>query len=223
MQDIFKIVPSYEFEKFEKVINEGQYRDVSLVLAVIDSIFSISAKYESTIKTVDRFAAYVGINRGKDEYTTSEFIDQFENVDSELLANEIFKNRQRTSTRNGILKAEAVKQAIKVLNDNKIETKEDLLNCEYIDMIEMQIRRIKGQGSGITFEYIMMHAGDENRFKPDRHIYTFFQEYLNYGPLTEEKLKDVFFEELIKVKEKYPYFTARSFDGLIWGFIKATY
>ncbi len=223
MHDIFNVVPQEEFAKYEQIINDGLYNDVSLVLSVINSIFSISARYESTIKVVNRFAKYVGIDRAKDEYTTSDFIKQFANVDSEILATDIFKNRQRTSARNGILKAEAVKQVIKVLNNNNIETQKDLLHGEYIDMVEMQIRRVKGQGSGVTFEYLMMNAGDDNRFKPDRHIYTFFEDYLNYGSLTEERLREVFFKELEKVKTKYSYFTARSFDSLIWSFIKATY
>ncbi|MGI6771674.1 MAG: hypothetical protein ACOX5Y_04625 [Acholeplasmataceae bacterium] len=223
MIDIFEVVSKEEFEKYEEIINNGLYNDVSLVLAVINSVFSISARYESTIKVVNRFADYVGIDRSKDEYTTSQFMKQFYDVDSEILANDVFGNRQRTSAVNGILKAEATKQVIKVLNDNKIETQKDLLHCEYIDTVEMQIRRVKGQSSGITFEYLMMNVGDDNRFKPDRHIYTFFGEYLKYGSLTEEKLREVFFNELEKVKEKYPYFTARSFDSLIWTFIKSTY
>jgi hypothetical protein len=41
---------------------------------------------------------------------------------AEELANSVFKNKQRTSTKNGILKAEAISLFAKVLVDSKIET-----------------------------------------------------------------------------------------------------
>lgn len=220
MRNIFEVIPKENFESYKVRVGEGIYRDISLVLAVIDSVFSISSKYESTINVVNRFAEYVNIDRGKDEYTISNFIKQFGVYTGEKLANDIFKNRQRTSTRSGILKAEAVKQIIQILKNNGIETKDDLLNCGDIDQVEKQIREVKGQGSGITFEYIMMHAGDENRFKPDRHIYTFFEKLLMYGLLSEVELEKTFYKELEIVKIKYPFFTARTLDSLIWEFIK---
>lgn len=220
MNNVFKIVPETNFESYRERVQQGIYRDVSLVLAVIDSVYSIASKYESTIKVVNRFAELVNIERGKDDYICSEFLNKFENLTDDELANDIFDNRQRTSTTNGILKAGAVKQIIRIFKDNNIETKHDLLNHSNIDGIKKQVQKVKGQGSGISFEYIMMHAGDLNRFKPDRHIYTFFEKLLNYGPLTEDRLREVFFKELDIVKEKYSYFTARSFDSLIWEFIK---
>ena len=66
----------------------------------------------------------------------------------------------------------------------------------------------------------MMHAGDENRFKPDRQLKKFFEELLGYGTLNNQQLNEVFFKELEIVKAKYPYFTAKSFDSLIWEFMK---
>lgn len=223
MNNIFELIPKQIFESYKVRVEEGIYRDISLVLGVIDSVFSIASKYESTINVVNRFVEYVNIDRTKDEYTTSDFIKQFGTYAGDKLANDIFKNRQRTSTRNGILKAEAVKQIIEIFNNNGIETKGDLLNCEDIDQIEKQVKEVKGQGSGITFEYIMMHAGDENRFKPDRHVYTFFEELLMYGPLSEVELEKTFYKELEIVKMKYPFFTARTLDSLIWEFIKYHY
>lgn len=195
------------------------YEDKSLVLAVIDAIFSISAKYESTIKVVNRFVEHIKLDRINDEYTTSEFMRDFGMVSAEELANDVFNNRQRTSTTNGILKAEAVKQVIQVFATNGIETKEDLLNHKDIRDIERQVKTVKGQGSGVSFEYIMMHAGDETRFKPDRHIYNFFEVELQSGKLIETALAVAFFKQLALVK-RYPYFTARTLDSLIWEYMK---
>lgn len=199
------------------------YKEPSVVIGVIDSIFSIGTKYESTIKVVDRFVEKINIKRNEDDYTTKDFIRDFGTFSDEELANGIFKNRQRTSTVNGMLKSAAVKQVISIFNDNGIQTKKDLLNHKNIKEVERQVRTVKGQRSGVSFDYIMMHAGDENRFKPDRHIYTFFEKILGHGKLTETELEQVFFDELTKVKEVYPFFTARSLDSLIWEYVKFKY
>lgn len=220
MNKIFEVIPKENFKSYQKRTKEGLYPDISLVLAVIDSIFSISSRYESTIKVVNRFATHVNIDKTKDDYTISQFINEFGNYTDEELANDIFNNRQRTSSINGILKAEAVKQIIKIFNKHGIETKTDLLNHNDIKKIEEEVKSVKGQGSGITFYYIMMHAGDENRFKPDRQLKKFFEELLGYGTLNNQQLNEVFFKELEIVKAKYPYFTAKSFDSLIWEFMK---
>ncbi len=223
MKQIFEIIPKETFESYRERVNGNMYTEPSIVIGVIDSIFSIGTKYESTIKVVDRFIENIKINRNEDDYTTKDFIRDFGTFNEEELANNVFKNRQRTSTVNGMLKAAAVKQIINIFNDNGIQTKEDLLNHKNIKEVERQVRTVKGQGSGVSFDYIMMHAGDENRFKPDRHIYTFFEKILGYGKLTETELEQVFFDELAKVKVVYPFFTARSLDSLIWEYVKFKY
>ena len=76
MIDIFEVVSKEEFEKYEEIINNGLYNDVSLVLAVINSVFSISARYESTIKVVNDLLIML-VLMIKDEYTTSQFMKQF--------------------------------------------------------------------------------------------------------------------------------------------------
>lgn len=118
------------------------------------------------------------------------------------------------------MKAGAVKQIITIFDNHGIQTKKDLLHHKNITEVERLVRTVKGQGSGVSFEYIMMHAGDENRFKPDRHIYTFFEDLLGYGKLNEKELEKAFFYELNLVKKLYPFFTARSLDSLMWEHIK---
>lgn len=220
MEKIFKIITPETFKQYAKRVSDGMYNEPSLVIGVIDSVYSISSRYESTINVVNRFVEAIGINRKLEDYTTSDFLDSFGNYTPEQLAYNVFKNRQRTSTKNGVLKSEAVMKIIETLHKNGIETKKDLLNHENINQVEQQIRKVKGQGSGVSFEYIMMHAGDKNRFKPDRHIFTFFEEVLEYGKLSAIELEKKFFNELEIVKIKYPFFTARSLDSLIWEHVK---
>lgn len=216
MEKILQVIAKETFQSYEKIVNEGMYREPSIVIGVIDSVFSIASKYESTIKVVNRFVERIALDRDNEDYTTSDFIRDFSMYSGEELANNIFKNKQRTSAVNGILKAEAVNQIITILNNNNVETKSDLLNHANIKEVERQVRTVKGQGRGVSFEYIMMHSGDVNMFKPDRHIYTFFEDILEYGKLSELELEKAFFNELETVKRIYPFFNARLLDSLVW-------
>jgi hypothetical protein len=196
------------------------YGPKSLVISVIDSVFSIGVKYESTIKVVERFSNHVGINIEKDEYTLEQFLNDYGKYDYVDLATNIFKNRQRTSTRNGILKSEAVVHYIKALHSFGINISKDLLNYEEIEKVRNEITKIPGQKSGVSFAYLMMLSGDSSLFKPDRHIYNFFEDYLGYGKLNESELKQKFDEQYKLIKEEYPAFTIRLLDSLIWTFMK---
>ena len=141
-------------------------------------------------------------------------------MDIDTLTDKVFCNRQRTSSKGGILKSEAVRSVLNILYTFGIETKTDLLNFNNLDAVESEIRKIKGQTTGITFDYIMMHAGDNNRYKRDRQITNFFDIYLGYGKLDEHALRVAFKEQFLIVKEKYPTFTIKSLDNLIWNFIR---
>lgn len=201
---------------FEKRIAEmNDYGYESLVFCVIDSVYSISAKYASTKAVVLRFADYLGKSI-KEQYQISEFVNDFGMTNVNELASDIFKNRQRTSTVNGILKADAVVQFIKVLYTHGIETNYDLLNYTDKDRLMCDIKKIKGQGSGLTFEYLLMLAGDTNTFKPDRHIINFFTNYFHIKDISNENLEKIFREQLEIVKITYPNINVRTLDGVIW-------
>jgi hypothetical protein len=218
MKKINQVISKEYIEEF--LSKSKHYGPKSLVICVIDSVFSIGVKYESTIKVVERFAEYVGINIENDEYTLEQFLDSFQDYTYEQLADDVFKNRQRTSTRNGILKAEAVVHYINILNSNGINTTEDLLNHENITRVRNEIMLIPGQKSGVSFAYVMMLAGDTSLFKPDRHIYSFFESFLGYGKLNEDQLKSKFNEQFKIIKGEYSVFTIRLLDSLIWTFMK---
>jgi hypothetical protein len=145
---------------------------------------------------------------------------EYKEYDYQRLANEVFKNRQRTSTVNGVLKSEAVVRYIKTFAKFGIKTKSDLLQFKDINMLKKEIQKIPGQKSGISFSYVMMLAGDTSLFKPDRHIINFFQFYLDYGELNEVELKVKFNEQLKHIKEDYPQLTTRTLDSIIWHFMK---
>lgn len=84
----------------------------SLPFCVIDSIYSIGVRYETVKKTVNNFCDYnqlqvfrTDINSLPSEniqFSVSDFLNKFGQTDYQELANTVFKNRQRTSSTNGI-------------------------------------------------------------------------------------------------------------------------
>lgn len=201
---------------FEKRISEmNDYGYNSLVFCVIDSVYSIAARYSSTKAVVERFANYLGKSI-KDQYLISDFIKDFGNFEVDDLAENIFKNRQRTSTTNGILKADAVMQFIKVLEAHGIETNEDLLIYKDRYKLMYDVRNIKGQGKGLTFDYVLMLAGDVDTFKPDRHIINFFSIYFGIKDTSNKNIEALFRKQLKIVKNEYPNINVRTLDGVIW-------
>ena len=212
------MIGSQFIDRFLSEIKYYGYK--SLVLNVIDAVYSISAKYESTLKVVERFAKVVNIDVEQGEYSLVQFVNDFGTYDYESLANGIFKNRQRTSATNGILKAEAVVRYIKTLMEFHINNKEDLLNYPNKNEIRKMIGLIPGHRSGIAFSYLLMLSGDTSTFKPDRHMFNFFGNFLEYGALDEDDLRKAFEEQLKIIRMSYPKFTIRTLDSMIWNYMK---
>lgn len=215
-KNIFDIIDDDFFKKGQSEMVEYGYQ--SLVFCVIDSVFSIAANYTSTKNVVKRFAEHAG-KTIFDEYLISDFVNEFDNPTGRELLKQVLNNRQRTSTRNGILKSEAVIEFIRVLFDNQIETKSDLLKYRNREKILKDIKKIKGQSKGTTFDYLLMLSGDEGVFKRDRHIIKFFSDYFHIKDTSYDNLKKEFEKQLDIVLNKYPKFNIRTLDSVIWKFM----
>jgi hypothetical protein len=104
----------------------------SLPLCIIDAVFSIGVRYAGTTKTVIRWAKsqvpeWPLYQRGiSKEHGVSELIEAMSPHTDEELANRFFGNRQRTSTKNGILKSEAVRKFAVALRQAGIELFSDV-------------------------------------------------------------------------------------------------
>jgi hypothetical protein len=95
-----------------------EYFYQSLPLCVIDAVYSIGVKYGGVRNVVKRYCDHFGLQefrnvRGQvpspnDQEPLSALVEKMSTLGIERFTAEIFKNRQRTSSRNGILKAEAV-------------------------------------------------------------------------------------------------------------------
>jgi hypothetical protein len=162
-----------------------EYYYASMPLCVVDSVFSIGVRYEGVTNTVERLVDYYNIDsRAKrkhkipnieDQISTTEFLKLFGNNLPDFLATEVFKNRQRTSTANGILKVEAVVRFLNVLKDFDVEYYQDVKKVIDNNSFDFCIKNIPGQGSGISLKYFFMLAGSKNLIKPDRMVLRFLQ------------------------------------------------
>lgn len=189
-----------------------EYYYCSLSHCVIDAIYSIGVKYEGVRNVVERYCAFFeqpklspnigeplsALLRHYDEHGVIGMLD-------------VFKNRQRTSSRNGILKAEAVLLFAEVLVRQGIEKREDMLSADFVTL-EAAIAEIPGQGSGISFRYFRMLSGDDSLIKPDRMIERFLTNVTGKKPTADVM------QSLIEQAASAHQITPRLLDYLIWNY-----
>lgn len=157
-----------------------EYRYASLPLCIVDAVFSIGVTYASTRATVARFCqrhhwpkiAATREDRGASSHGLNHLLNLYGDLQPEAAADALFGNRQRTSTRSGILKAEAVRLFADALVRCGINHFDDITE-ERIEYAEATILGLPGQGSGIAFDYFRMLAGNDELIKPDRMVLRF--------------------------------------------------
>ncbi len=205
-------------------LSPSYYYD-SLPLCIIDAVYSMGTRYTSTKNVVKNYCEYCGISefrkkgdRCSDCQTVSDLIDNITSLGIEESINVIFKNRQRTSTRNGILKAEAVLRVAEVFQKFGIETLKDFSETGISDEAEKEIRKIPGQKSGLSLRYLHMLAGDDTQSKPDRHILRFLKEHTEKN-FSVSEAQELLTETVIILRRKYPGMTVRLLDYTIWNYM----
>ncbi len=205
-----------------------EYYYNSIVFCLIDSIFSIGANYKSVKNVVNRYCKRFNLVKldasclhPKDDHTISAFMNNIEPYGNDYGATEVYDNRQRTSPKSGILKAEAVFRAAEVLKKHSVERLADIRSFEITEELERDFRSITGQGSGISFSYFLMLCGDENRIKPDRWLLRFV-EIASGETVSEEQARNSLLRVCKDLKNDYPCITPRRLDYLIWNYISIT-
>lgn len=163
-----------------------EYYYAHLVCCVLDAVFSIGVKYASTRQVPIRYCQHFGLTRlrpyGETQPETnaqeklSVFVSRLQTQGPAYFAGAVLKNHQRTSSRSGLLKAEAALLFAKTLTSYGIETFQDLHQNGNTPSLEAAIRQIPGQKSGISWRYFWMLAGDEQEVKPDRMILGFLEQ-----------------------------------------------
>jgi hypothetical protein len=202
-----------------------EYFYQSLPLCVIDAVFSIGVKYASTENVVTRFCDYFGINRIRErrggyphkseQLSISDLIKIYEKYGLNKITDEVYCNRQRTSTRNGILKSEAVFRFSHTLANLRVDYFQDIDGVVGNSDFGEQIMSIPGQRSGISLNYFYMLAGSEDYIKPDRMMSRFISSAINRTLNAEECQKIIVEAHKILVHE-FPQLTLRLLDYQIW-------
>ncbi|MEW6526768.1 MAG: hypothetical protein AB1444_08900 [Spirochaetota bacterium] len=227
-EDIIKIIN--ECDRVLNLINATlgeEYYYQSLPLCVIDSVWSLGVKYESVKQVVSRYCKYFKLKRirenrysippKEDQESISNFFYKMSILGVAKFTDEIFGKRQRTSTKNGILKTEAVFQFATVLKKYKVDYFQDLNKIVSNTDFEADIKKIPGQSSGISLKYFLMLAGEEDLIKPDRMIVNFLYDITGKN-ITAYEAQLILVHVCNGLKCKYPHLTPRLLDHIIWNY-----
>ena len=201
--------------------DEHEY--ASLPLCVIDAVFSIGVKYASTKKVPPRWAAAqtppwpVHREGATKEHSISEFLAAAERFSCQELAADIFENSQRTSSKNGILKAQAVRLFASALRKAGIERFADCEEETKLELAEAYVRDVKGQSSGISFDYFRILVGHET-VKADRMVCRFVARAAGFEHVAPTLAKRAVIDATAILKPTFPHLTTRLLDYMIWNY-----
>lgn len=194
----------------------------SLPLCIIDAVFSINSAYKITTNTVDRFCEHFSLAiKGKQrrplvssQLSVAGFIGLYRKHGSDM-TNKVYKNRQRTSTYNGILKSEAVLQFAEVCHKFHVNYLQDIDVILSDPAFENEIMKIPGQNSGVSLRYFYKLTVGGEFVKPDRMIRRFIQCATGRLPNTDEAQEGILGAHKLLVT-KYPHLMPSVLDTLIW-------
>jgi len=201
-----------------------EYSYASLSTMLLDAIFSIGVHYGQVEAVVARHAKCQQYNlrdSGEaDPYPLPKLILEGTESTAEQFAEKL-GNRCRTSTRSGILKAEAVIFAAETLVRHGIV---DLSSWRSADeatlkVVERDFRAIKGQGTGVSWKYLSMLAGDDDQVKPDRMVVRYVEAALGREGVSPEEAAELLVAAATELRGTHGYpptLTARQLDSAVW-------
>ena len=193
---------------------------------MIDAVFSISVSYDSTRQVVIRYCQHTSQRRIRhsdempqrsEQEALSTFCTRPEQGDTTLMAERVYQNRQRTSTRGGILKAEAALRFAPTLRSFGVEHLQDVPNAMTNDALEAELRLIPGQTSGISIQYFWMLAGSEDFVKPDRMVVRFLEAALA-RPVGISEAVELLRGASRELLIEFPNMSPRLLDYEVWKF-----
>jgi len=196
----------------------------SLPLCVIDAVYSIGVRYASTVNVVERYCECFGLQKVRTEpglpppdqqESVTYFLRKLERMGIERFAGEVFANWQRTSTRNGILKAEAVLRFAEVLCARSVDYFQDVPKVVSDDGFAEEIKSIPGQRSGVSLSYFFMLTGSDDLVKPDRWVLRFLRDALGREVAQSDALV-LIQGACALLLARYPHLSPRSLDHAIW-------
>jgi hypothetical protein len=196
----------------------------SVALAVIDSVWGINSRWTSVRNVIDRYRrareqtdgdSHLAGTTDPDSDTPEDLLDFIESSGGADAFAEVVQNRQRTSTRNGILKAEAVKQVASVLRDHRIRTPADVCRASSEQLAELRQDwiQIPGQRSGLSLDAFLLATG-RGSVKADRMVRRFVADALQAPG--ESAVKPARAAALVEEAATLAQIDARLLDAAIW-------
>lgn len=198
-------------------------------LCALDAVFSIQSRYNSVVSPlIDRFCDLIGIPRRANDphtlptdgqITITELTNRLEGFTPDFLA-EAINNRQRTSSKSGILKADAFLRYLQVFQQFGVDTYQDVNRLvEENPAFEAAIRQIPGQN--VAVDYFFMLAGDTDGVKVDTHLRRFVRNAVGRD-LPADEVKELFRQAVQYYRQHgYPQMTARHLDHIVWSWQKS--
>jgi hypothetical protein len=208
----------------------GEYEYSALPLCVTDAVFSLGVRYESTERTVrevcERYDWEMSRKQAPEERTISDFLRILQPYENrwEDMARDVFRNHQRTSSRSGILKSEAVYRVCKILRDHGAETFASFrraLDSGQCDDLRRAFTAVRGQGSGLSFNYLRILTGDTNAVKADRMVTRFVADAMRVRNVKPELCERLVREASAILRTEYPKLTPSLLDHAIWKYQRA--
>lgn len=199
-----------------------------LSLCVLDAVFSIGVRYTSVDRACRAYARHANLpvvtvpHReaatviGTDaEQPLDTFVTDIHTIGPARFAAEVIHHRGRTSTRNGILKADAALQCAETLLAHDVHTLTDvttlLASPTRLAAAEHDLRTIPGNGTAdIRLGYLWMLAGDDHHIKPDRMVLRWLTHHLHH-PVSPAQAR-----ELITAAAQHTGYTSWELDHAIW-------
>lgn len=151
----------------DRWISPGGYPK-SLALCVIDAIFSLNGGYTGVLNVVNHYRRNRATQRGNADIDGPiELLGTFEYAGGDDAWADLVKNHWRTLTSGGILKSAAVRQAAHVLAKHGAWSVTDIHEAALggrLEEIEVDWKRVNGQGQGTTWGYVLILARPQKEF-----------------------------------------------------------
>lgn len=205
-------------------------------LCVIDAVFSIGVRYEAVRNVVKRYCNHFDTRIYRSDRSIlpeqchqesiSMLAERIRKIGAGVFSSQILMNRQRTSSKSGILKAEAVYQFADTLYRHGINTFQDISQFHKSDdenrkiSLNKSITAIPGQRSGISLDYFWMLSGSDDLIKADRMITRFLEGALGCH-IDPPAARDLLRAASTELQKRYPSMSPRLLDYKIWEYQRA--
>lgn len=188
-----------------------------LVSCVLDAVGSVGVRYQNVERGLARFRRYVAEHELGPVETPTQFLETFADHldDGGQWFAETWWNRQRTSTRSGILKTAAMQRVFEILVDSGIETTAQLVARVDDEALLAALERVPGQSRHVSIGYLSMLAGYRDGVKDDRMVEAFFVERLGRSIPSTEKIA-IFVAVAERLQGQFPGITAFHLDHVAW-------